>query len=55
MRCCANCLRRLPHPFTAADRAADYRYDLSILLAEFSLMQVFDQLLNSRLFFVDYD
>ena len=26
----------LPHPFTAADRAAGYRYDLSILQAEFS-------------------
>jgi hypothetical protein len=33
-------LARLPHPFTAADRAAGYRYDLSILQAEFSLTQV---------------
>ena len=30
-------LARLPHPFTAADRAAGYRYELSILQAEFSL------------------
>ena len=26
-------LRRLPHPFTAADRRAGYRYDISILQA----------------------
>jgi len=32
-------LGRLPHPFTAADRRAGYRYDLSILQAEFSLTQ----------------
>jgi hypothetical protein len=30
-------LARLPHPFTAADRAAGYRYDISVLQAEFSL------------------
>jgi hypothetical protein len=29
-------LRLLPHPFTGADRAAGYRYDISILQAEFS-------------------
>ena len=44
-------LRRLPHPFTAADHTAGYRYDLSILQAEFSLTQVFDQPLNGRVFF----
>lgn len=44
-------LRRLPHPFTAADRAAGYRYDISILQAEFSLTQVLDQPLNGRVFF----
>src|SRR5215475_3341040 len=33
-------LERLPHPFTAADRKAGYRYDVSILQAEFSLTQV---------------
>jgi hypothetical protein len=30
-------LARLPHPFRTEDRAAGYRYDLSILQAEFSL------------------
>ena len=30
-------LCRLPHPFPARDRTAGYRYDLSILQAEFSL------------------
>jgi hypothetical protein len=29
----------LPHPFSAGDRAAGYRYELSILQAEFSLTQ----------------
>ena len=36
-------LARLPHPFTAADRPAGYRYDISILQAEFSLTQVLDR------------
>jgi hypothetical protein len=44
-------LRRLPHPFTAADRQAGYRYDCSILQAEFSLTQVLDQPVTGRLFF----
>jgi hypothetical protein len=44
-------LRRLPHPFTAKDRAADYRYDVSILQAEFSLTQVLDRPLSGRVFF----
>jgi hypothetical protein len=30
-------LARLPHPYSAQDRRAGYRYDLSILQAEFSL------------------
>src|SRR5947207_3238816 len=30
-------LARLPHPYSAKDRKAGYRYDLSILQAEFSL------------------
>ena len=34
---------RLPHPFTADDRQAGYRYDVSILQAEFSLTQVLDR------------
>jgi len=41
----------LPHPFTAADRAAGYRYDLSILQAEFSLTQMLDQPVTGRIFF----
>ncbi len=44
-------LARLPHPFTAADRRAGYRYDLSILQAEFSLTQVLDRPLTGRVFF----
>jgi hypothetical protein len=44
-------LRRLPHPFTPADRAAGYRYDLSILQAEFSLTQVLDRPVTGRAFF----
>jgi hypothetical protein len=44
-------LRRLPHPFTARDRAAGYRYDVSILQAEFSLTQVLDRPLSGRIFF----
>src|SRR2546425_7300372 len=44
-------LRRLPHPFTAAHRAAGYRYQLSILQAEFSLTQVLDRPLTGRIFF----
>jgi hypothetical protein len=44
-------LRLLPHPFTGTDRAAGYRYDISILQAEFSLTQVLDQPVHGRLFF----
>jgi hypothetical protein len=44
-------LARLPHPFTGKDRAADYRYDVSILQAEFSLTQVLDRPLSGRVFF----
>jgi hypothetical protein len=36
-------LRRLPHPFTPAHRAAGYCYELSILQAEFALSQVLDR------------
>ena len=46
-------LARLPHPFTAADRAAGYRYDISVLQAEFSLTQVLDRPLAGRVFFED--
>jgi hypothetical protein len=44
-------LRRLPHPFTRTDRAAGYRYDISILQAEFSLTQVLDRPVTGRIFF----
>src|SRR6202011_4367564 len=44
-------LARLPHPFSPADRAAGYRYDISILQAEFSLTQMLDQPVSGRVFF----
>jgi hypothetical protein len=44
-------LRRLPHPFPPRDRAAGYRYQISILQAEFSLTQVLDQPVTGRIFF----
>jgi len=43
--------RRLPHPYTAGDRRAGYRYDISILQAEFSLTQVLDRPVTGRVFF----
>jgi hypothetical protein len=42
---------RLPHPFNRADRAAGFRYQISILQAEFSLTQVLDQPVHGRIFF----
>jgi len=44
-------LAHLPHPFSPKDRRAGYRYDLSILQAEFSLTQVWDRGLHGRCFF----
>jgi hypothetical protein len=44
-------LAKVPHPFTAEDRKAGYRYDLSILQAEFSLTQVLDRPVTGRIFF----
>src|SRR4051794_36937886 len=41
----------LPNPFTDADRAAGYRYELSVLQAEFSLTQVLDRPVTGRIFF----
>lgn len=41
----------LPHPFSPADRAAGYRYQLSVLQAEFSLTQMLDRPVSGRLFF----
>ncbi len=46
-------LRILPHPFTAADRRAGFRYDISMLQTEFSLTQVLDRPLAGRVFFDD--
>jgi len=43
--------RKLPHPFTAHDRQAGYRYQISILQAEFSLTQVLDRPVTGRVFF----
>ena len=43
--------RKLPHPFTAKDRQAGYRYRISILQAEFSLTQVLDRPVTGRVFF----
>lgn len=44
-------LRRLPHPYSAGDRKAGYRYQISILQAEFSLTQVLDRPVTGRVFF----
>lgn len=44
-------LDRVPRPLTAADRAAGYDHQLSVLQAEFSLTQVLDRPLTGRLFF----
>jgi hypothetical protein len=44
-------LAKLPHPFSPRDRGAGYRYDISILQAEFSLTQVLDRPQTGRIFF----
>jgi hypothetical protein len=44
-------LRLLPHPYSASDRKAGYRYQVSILQAEFSLTQVLDRPVTGRVFF----
>jgi hypothetical protein len=41
----------LPNPFTPADEDAGYRYELSILQAEFSLTQMLDRPVSGRIFF----
>ena len=43
-------LRILPNPFTDDDEAAGYRYELSILQAEFSLTQMLDRPVSGRIF-----
>jgi hypothetical protein len=44
-------LAKLPHPYSPRDRRAGYRYDVSILQAEFSLTQVLDRPQTGRIFF----
>jgi hypothetical protein len=44
-------LRLLPHPYSPGDRQAGYRYQISILQAEFSLTQVLDRPVTGRVFF----
>jgi hypothetical protein len=46
----AKWLRILPHPFTGDDTAAGYRYDASIVQAEFSLIQMLDRPVTGRIF-----
>jgi hypothetical protein len=41
----------LPCPYTADDTAAGYRYEASVLQAEFSLTQVLDKPVTGRIFF----
>jgi len=41
----------LPSPYSPEDLAAGYRYDISVLQAEFSLTQVLDRPLAGRIFF----
>ena len=44
-------LALLPNPFTQQDRDAGYRYDISVLQAEFSLTQMLDRPVSGRIFF----
>lgn len=44
-------LAQLPHPFSPKDRLAGYRYDLSVLQAEFALTQVWERGVHGRCFF----
>jgi hypothetical protein len=41
----------LPNPYSPADQASGYRYDISVLQAEFSLTQVLDKPVSGRIFF----
>jgi hypothetical protein len=47
----ARLLAMLPYPFTAGDTSAGYRYELSVLQAEFSLTQMLDAPVTGRIFF----
>ena len=46
----ARLLAMLPYPFTAEDTAAGYRYELSVLQAEFSVTQALDAPVTGRIF-----
>ena len=50
-RCCASGWRSCRTRSPPADRAAGYRYDISILQAEFSLTQMLDRPVSGRVFF----
>ena len=50
-RCCASGWPGCRTPSAAEDRQAGYRYDVSILQAEFSLTQVLDRPVTGRLLF----
>ena len=47
----ARLLAMLPYPFTGGDTAAGYRYELSVLQAEFSVTQTLDAPVAGRIFF----
>jgi hypothetical protein len=47
----ARLLAMLPYPFSAAGTAAGYRYELSVLQAEFSLTPMLDAPVTGRIFF----
>jgi hypothetical protein len=47
----ARLLAMLPYPFTASGTAAGYRYELSVLQAEFSVTQTLDAPVTGRIFF----
>ena len=51
MPACSQVVPASAHPFPAKDRAAGFRYEISILQAEFSLTQVLDRPLTGRFFF----
>lgn len=44
-------LKKLPHPFTAKDRAAGFRYEVFMQQVEFARTQVLDQPVSGRIFF----
>ena len=44
-------LARLPHPFTAEDEQADYRWQLSVQQIEFSTTMALDRPASGRIFF----